>query len=154
MIPGTRTESQQGLAQPRQVSAGAQKLSPQYTHAVAQLGSAHAAAPSRSRSRPLSQTSTGAVDCQPQVQRSYDVSPATPKSESSTRPGCPFAPRATGNIPMEDLIYMLNRMGVETGVDINKVMANAEWVEEHLGKPIPAMLGKAGVFPDVSRKAA
>ncbi len=67
--------------------------------------------------------------------------------------GCPFAPRATGNIPMEDLIYMLNRMGVETGVDINKVMANAEWVEEHLGKPIPAMLGKAGVFPDVARAA-
>ena len=68
--------------------------------------------------------------------------------------GCPFAPRATGNIPMEDLIYMLNRMGVETGVDINKVMANAAWVEEHLGKPIPAMLGKAGVFPDVARRAA
>ncbi len=69
--------------------------------------------------------------------------------------GCPFAPRATGNIPLEDLIYMLNRMNVETGMDINKVMANAQWVEERLGgKPIPAMLGRAGVFPDVAKRAA
>ncbi|MDX2223248.1 MAG: hydroxymethylglutaryl-CoA lyase [Rhodospirillaceae bacterium] len=67
--------------------------------------------------------------------------------------GCPFAPRATGNIPMEDLIYMLNRMGVSTGVDIDKVIATAQWVEDRLGKPIPAMLGKAGVFPNVARAA-
>ncbi|MBM3514529.1 MAG: hydroxymethylglutaryl-CoA lyase, partial [Alphaproteobacteria bacterium] len=67
--------------------------------------------------------------------------------------GCPFAPRATGNIPLEDLIYMLNRMGVETGVDIKKVIANAQWVEDRLGKPIPAMLGKAGIFPDVAKAA-
>ncbi|MBL8642525.1 MAG: hydroxymethylglutaryl-CoA lyase [Rhodospirillaceae bacterium] len=68
--------------------------------------------------------------------------------------GCPFAPRATGNIPLEDLLYMLNRMGVETGMDINKVIATAEWVEARLGKPIPAMLGRAGVFPDVAKRAA
>lgn len=67
--------------------------------------------------------------------------------------GCPFAPRATGNIPLEDLVYMLNRMGVETGVDIKKVIANAQWIEERLGKPIPAMLGKAGIFPDVAKAA-
>lgn len=67
--------------------------------------------------------------------------------------GCPFAPRATGNIPLEDLVYMLNRMGVETGVDIEKIIANAAWVEERLGAPIPAMLGKAGVFPDVAKAA-
>lgn len=67
--------------------------------------------------------------------------------------GCPFAPRATGNIPLEDLVYMLNRMGVETGVDVKKVIANAQWVEDRLGKPIPAMLGKAGVFPDVAKAA-
>ena len=60
--------------------------------------------------------------------------------------GCPFAPRATGNVPLEDLVYMLNRMGVETGVDIDKIIANAKWIEERLGAPIPAMLGKAGVF--------
>lgn len=67
--------------------------------------------------------------------------------------GCPFAPRATGNIPLEDLIYMLNRMGVETGLDINKVIANAEWIADRLGGPVPAMLGKAGVFPDIANAA-
>jgi hydroxymethylglutaryl-CoA lyase len=68
--------------------------------------------------------------------------------------GCPFAPRATGNIPMEDLIYMLDRMGVKTGMDLPQVIATAKWLEEILGKPIPAMLGKAGIFPDVARRAA
>ncbi len=67
--------------------------------------------------------------------------------------GCPFAPRATGNIPLEDLVYMFNRMGVETGVDINKIIATAEWVGERLGGVVPAMLGKAGVFPDVAKAA-
>jgi len=42
---------------------------------------------------------------------------------------------------------------VETGVDINKVIATAQWVEERLGKPIPAMLGRAGVFPSVAKAA-
>ena len=64
--------------------------------------------------------------------------------------GCPFAPRATGNIPLEDLLYMLNRMGVSTGVDLDKVIATAQWVEDRLGKPLPAILGKAGVFPNAS----
>jgi hydroxymethylglutaryl-CoA lyase len=68
--------------------------------------------------------------------------------------GCPFAPRATGNIPMEDLIYMLDRMGVETGVSVERVMANARWLEERLGKPLPAMLGKAGIFPAAARATA
>lgn len=67
--------------------------------------------------------------------------------------GCPFAPRATGNIPLEDLVYMFNRMGVETGVDIDKIIATAEWVGERLGGQVPAMLGKAGVFPDVAKAA-
>ncbi len=68
--------------------------------------------------------------------------------------GCPFAPGATGNIPMEDVVYMLDRMGVDTGVDVARVMANAQWVEERLGKPLPAMLGKAGVFPAIARGTA
>lgn len=67
--------------------------------------------------------------------------------------GCPFAPLATGNIPLEDLVYMLNRMGVQTGIDIAKVIATAQWVEGRLGKPVPAMLGKAGVFPGVAKVA-
>lgn len=67
--------------------------------------------------------------------------------------GCPFAPRATGNIPLEDLVYMFNRMGVETGIDINKIIATAEWIGERLGGQVPAMLGRAGVFPDVAKAA-
>ena len=68
--------------------------------------------------------------------------------------GCPFAPRATGNIPMEDMIYMFDRMGIETGVDVNKVIETATWLESVLEKPVPAMVGKAGVFPDVAQKQA
>jgi len=67
--------------------------------------------------------------------------------------GCPFAPRATGNIPMEDLVYMLNRMGVKTGINIDEIIDNASWIEERLGVTIPAMLGKAGVFPDIAKVA-
>jgi hydroxymethylglutaryl-CoA lyase len=63
--------------------------------------------------------------------------------------GCPFAPAATGNIPTEDLLYMLNRMGVETGVSINALIETSRWLEEQIGRPIPGMLMKAGVFPRV-----
>jgi hydroxymethylglutaryl-CoA lyase len=61
--------------------------------------------------------------------------------------GCPFAPRATGNVPSEDLVYMLERMGIETGIDLEKLIAAGEWIGEKLGHAVPAMIGKAGVFP-------
>lgn len=61
--------------------------------------------------------------------------------------GCPFAPRATGNVPSEDLLYMLGRMGIETGINIDKLIAAGDWIGEQLGHAIPAMIGKAGVFP-------
>lgn len=61
--------------------------------------------------------------------------------------GCPFAPAATGNVPSEDLIYMLNRSGIETGVDIEGLIETADWLGGELGKPGPAMLGRAGNFP-------
>ena len=61
--------------------------------------------------------------------------------------GCPFAPAATGNIPSEDLVYMLNGMGVETGIDIEALIATAEWLEQQLGRAVPAALGRAGNFP-------
>lgn len=63
--------------------------------------------------------------------------------------GCPFAPAATGNIPTEDLLYMLDRMGVETGVSINALIETSRWLEEQIGRQIPGMLMKAGVFPRV-----
>ena len=62
--------------------------------------------------------------------------------------GCPFAPAATGNIPTDDLVYMLNRSGVETGVDLDKVIENSHWLAGELGRGVPAMLPKAGIFPD------
>ncbi len=62
--------------------------------------------------------------------------------------GCPFAPAATGNIPTDDLVYMLNRSGVETGVELDKVIENSHWLGEQLGRVVPAMLPKAGMFPE------
>jgi hydroxymethylglutaryl-CoA lyase len=61
--------------------------------------------------------------------------------------GCPFAPAATGNIPTEDLLYMLDRMAIETGVAIAPLLDTASWLQEQMGRPLPGMLMKAGVFP-------
>jgi len=61
--------------------------------------------------------------------------------------GCPFAPRATGNICTEDLLYMLHRSGIDTGMSLNKSITAAIWLEQELGKQVPGMVMKAGVFP-------
>jgi hydroxymethylglutaryl-CoA lyase len=61
--------------------------------------------------------------------------------------GCPFAPAATGNIPTEDLIYMLHRMGVHTGVDLQSLLDTSRWLQQALDHPVPGMLVKAGIFP-------
>jgi hydroxymethylglutaryl-CoA lyase len=61
--------------------------------------------------------------------------------------GCPFAPAATGNISTEDLLYMLDRSGIETGVSLTALIETARWLQEQLGHPIPGMLMKAGPFP-------
>ena len=61
--------------------------------------------------------------------------------------GCPFAPNATGNIATEDLVYMLNRMGVDHGLDLDALIDTARWLAGPLGKPVPSMVSKAGGFP-------
>jgi hydroxymethylglutaryl-CoA lyase len=61
--------------------------------------------------------------------------------------GCPFAPAATGNIPTEDLVYMLHRSGYETGIDLDRAIETGKWLQEQLGRPVPGMLVKAGAFP-------
>jgi hydroxymethylglutaryl-CoA lyase len=61
--------------------------------------------------------------------------------------GCPFAPGATGNIPTEDLLYMLQRSGYETGVSLDAAIATSRWLQEQLGRAVPGMLVKAGGFP-------
>lgn len=61
--------------------------------------------------------------------------------------GCPFAPNATGNIATEDLVYMLERGGFETGYDLGELIETALWVGERLGKAPPSRLSRAGGFP-------
>jgi hydroxymethylglutaryl-CoA lyase len=68
--------------------------------------------------------------------------------------GCPFAPAATGNIPTEDLVYMLGRMGVATGIDLERLIATGQWLQDALGRPVPGMLTKAGSFPKPAAQAA
>lgn len=61
--------------------------------------------------------------------------------------GCPFAPAATGNIATEDLVYSLERSGVDTGVGLDAVIDTAAWLATALEKDPPALLGRAGPFP-------
>jgi len=61
--------------------------------------------------------------------------------------GCPFAPAATGNIPTEDLIYMLHRMDMDTGVDLPALLDTSRWLQQTLEHAVPGMLVKAGLFP-------
>lgn len=61
--------------------------------------------------------------------------------------GCPFAPRATGNIGTEDLLYLLDRSGVKTGLDLEQMIALSHWIEGIIGRPAPAMVAQAGGFP-------
>ncbi|HSG88153.1 MAG TPA: hydroxymethylglutaryl-CoA lyase [Pseudomonadales bacterium] len=61
--------------------------------------------------------------------------------------GCPFAPRATGNIATEDLLYMLDRMGLHTGVSLAGVLDASARLAEMLGRELPAMVSRAGGFP-------
>lgn len=68
--------------------------------------------------------------------------------------GCPFAPAATGNIPTEDLVYMLHRSGIQTGIDLEKLIDTGRWLQEALGRPVPSMLVKAGSFPRPAQQAA
>ena len=67
--------------------------------------------------------------------------------------GCPFAPAATGNIPTEDLIYMLHRMGIETGIDLPALLDTSRWLQQMLEHPVPGMLIKAGLFPAPRKNA-
>ena len=62
--------------------------------------------------------------------------------------GCPFAPKATGNVATEDVVYMLERAGYDTGIDLDKMIETAKWLEtEGLKHPVESMLSKAGPFP-------
>jgi hydroxymethylglutaryl-CoA lyase/(R)-citramalyl-CoA lyase len=64
--------------------------------------------------------------------------------------GCPFAPRATGNIATEDLVYLLHGMGHETRIDLGTLIGVAGWLAEQLGKALPGQVYKAGNFEPVA----
>ena len=61
--------------------------------------------------------------------------------------GCPFAPRATGNIATEDLVYLLHREGIETGIDLDAMIEVSEWLEGILGRQLEGQVYRAGGFP-------
>jgi len=61
--------------------------------------------------------------------------------------GCPFAPRATGNIATEDLVYLLHGEGVATGIDLDALIAVSEWLEGVLGRQLEGQVYRAGLFP-------
>jgi hydroxymethylglutaryl-CoA lyase len=61
--------------------------------------------------------------------------------------GCPFAPAATGNIATEDLLYLLDRSAVRTGVSATALGPATDLLASTLGKPVPGLFAKAGPFP-------
>jgi isopropylmalate/homocitrate/citramalate synthase len=64
--------------------------------------------------------------------------------------GCPFAPRATGNVATEDLVYLLHGEGVQTGIDLDALIGVSEWLESLLGRELPGQVYRAGAFAPVS----
>jgi hydroxymethylglutaryl-CoA lyase/(R)-citramalyl-CoA lyase len=64
--------------------------------------------------------------------------------------GCPFAPRATGNVATEDLVYLLHGEGVETGIDLDALIAVSEWLARVLGRDLPGQVYRAGPFAPVA----
>ena len=61
--------------------------------------------------------------------------------------GCPFAPGAAGNVATEDVLYLLDRSGIETGVDFDATIETSHWLGSVMGKQLPSMLARAGGFP-------
>ena len=61
--------------------------------------------------------------------------------------GCPFAPNATGNVATEDIVYLLEREGFTTGVDLDALIAVTTWLETTLGRQLPGRVYRAGGFP-------
>jgi (R)-citramalyl-CoA lyase len=60
--------------------------------------------------------------------------------------GCPFAPKATGNVATEDLVYLLEGEGIETGVDLDALIEVSQWLEELLGRQLEGYVYRAGPF--------
>jgi len=61
--------------------------------------------------------------------------------------GCPYAPRATGNVATEDVVYLLEGEGVDTGVDLDALIAVSAWLESILGRKLEGYVYRAGNWP-------
>ena len=61
--------------------------------------------------------------------------------------GCPYAPRASGNVATEDLVYLLEHEGVETGVDLDALVETATWLEGIFGRKLEGQVYRAGTWP-------
>jgi hydroxymethylglutaryl-CoA lyase len=57
--------------------------------------------------------------------------------------GCPYAKNATGNLATEDLVWMLHGLGIDTGVDLDKLVATSRWMADQLGRPSPSLVVRA-----------
>ncbi|MDX6466651.1 MAG: (R)-citramalyl-CoA lyase, partial [Gaiellaceae bacterium] len=64
--------------------------------------------------------------------------------------GCPYAPRATGNVATEDLVYLLEGEGIDTGVDLDALIAVSTWLEQLLGRSLEGYVYRAGPWPPAS----
>jgi hydroxymethylglutaryl-CoA lyase len=64
--------------------------------------------------------------------------------------GCPFAPGAAGNVASEDVVYMLERAGIATGMDLAKLVEASRWLSEIMGRKLPSMVAQAPSFPKVA----
>ncbi len=61
--------------------------------------------------------------------------------------GCPFAPGAAGNVPSEDVVYMLERAGIATGMDLDSLVEASGWLSQVIGRKLPGMVAQAPTFP-------
>jgi hydroxymethylglutaryl-CoA lyase len=63
--------------------------------------------------------------------------------------GCPFAPGAAGNVPSEDVVYMLERAGVSTGMNLASLIETSQWLSNIMGRKLPGMVAQAPAFPKI-----
>jgi hydroxymethylglutaryl-CoA lyase len=78
----------------------------------------------------------------------YEAGAATLDASLGGIGGCPFAPNATGNVATEDITYMLERSGVQTGLDLGGLIEGAKWLSQRMGRSLPGLVSRAGGFPE------
>jgi isopropylmalate/homocitrate/citramalate synthase len=77
------------------------------------------------------------------VLTALDLGVATFDSSAGGLGGCPYAPGATGNLATEDLVYMLDGLGIETGIALDAVLEASYFIEERLGHPLASRYAQA-----------